>query len=83
MNTTKIWTSILWLYNLFKNSAYPHFGMESRTCIGISLMGTAKIVPEIVRYYNIELIYLKRPLTITNYRFYKEIDFIVSVSRRK
>ncbi len=58
--------------------------MGSRTCIGknISLMEMAKIIPQIVRHYDVELAYPKKDWTVFNMWFCKQTDFIVTVSKR-
>ena len=61
------------------------FGMGSRTCIGknISLMEMAKIIPQIVRNFDLELAHPKKEWTTYNMWFVKQTDFLVNVSRRK
>lgn len=61
------------------------FGMGSRTCVGknISLMEMAKVIPQIVRNFDLELTYPKREWKTTNHWFVKQTEFIVNVSRRK
>jgi len=58
--------------------------MGSRTCIGknISLMEMAKIIPQIVRHFDIELANPKREWTLNNQWFCKQTDIFVNVSRR-
>lgn len=72
--------------------------MGSRTCIGknISLMEMAKIIPQIVRHFDVELAFPKKEwgmnlsiekmlmsLVTTNHWFVKQKNMLVNVSRRK
>ena len=70
---------------LFNALAKQQFGMGSRTCVGknISLMEMAKVIPQIVRNFDLELTYPKREWTTTNHWFVKQTEFLVNVSRRK
>jgi cytochrome P450 len=59
--------------------------MGSRTCVGknISLMEMAKVIPQIVRNFDLELTYPKREWRTTNHWFVKQTEFFVNLSRRK
>jgi cytochrome P450 len=73
--------------------------MGSRTCVGknISLMEMAKIIPQIVRKFDVELAFPKKEwgkcfleiemmlmgLVTTNHWFVKQKNMLVNVSRRK
>jgi cytochrome P450 len=72
--------------------------MGSRTCIGknISIMEMAKVIPQIVRNFEVELAFPKKEwgrslaiemmltgLVTTNHWFVKQKNMLVNVSRRK
>jgi cytochrome P450 len=61
------------------------FGLGSRTCIGknISLLEMNKLVPVIVRDYDLEIPQESRPrMKTSNHWFVKPVDFRVLVRRR-
>jgi len=60
------------------------FGMGSRTCIGknISLMEMAKIIPQIVRNFDVSLASPKAEWRCQNHWFVKQTGLFVKVSRR-
>jgi cytochrome P450 len=59
--------------------------MGSRTCIGknISLMEMAKVIPQIIRNFELELVNPKEEWTTRNRWFVKQTNFFVNVSQRK
>ena len=74
----------LTVFNYFSVVSNMQFGMGSRTCIdkNISLMEIAKIIPQIIRNFDIELFHSKEWKT-RNHWFVKQTEFFISVTRRK
>ena len=60
------------------------FGMGSRTCIGknISLLEMAKLIPQLVRNFDIELVNPDKEWKTTNKWFVKQGDFFCKVRLR-
>ena len=64
---------------------YFPFGLGSRTCIGknISLMEISKLVPELVKKFDFELVHPDRELETRNAWFVKQTNLEVRVKMRK
>lgn len=64
---------------------YIPFGHGSRTCIGknISLMEISKLIPQLVRMFDLELVSPEAELEIENIWFVKPKNFFCRVSTRK
>lgn len=64
--------------------SYMPFGMGSRTCIGknISLLEMNKLIPLVVRDYDVEILGQNQGLKTCNHWFVKPVDFMVRVYRR-
>ena len=64
--------------------SYVPFGMGSRTCIGknISLLEMNKLIPLVVRDYDVEILGQNQGLKTCNHWFVKPGDFMVRVYRR-
>ncbi|EAS33898.3 cytochrome P450 oxidoreductase [Coccidioides immitis RS] len=60
------------------------FGLGSRTCLGknISLLEMSKLVPQLVRNFDFELVNPEKELATRNMWFVKQMDFFCRVSSR-
>ncbi|KAI8692462.1 hypothetical protein NCS56_00003100 [Fusarium sp. Ph1] len=61
------------------------FGTGSRVCLGknISLMEMSKLLPEILRYFDFELVHPEEPWSVSNFWFAKQDDMDCFVTGRK
>ncbi|KAM6538141.1 hypothetical protein FALCPG4_000026 [Fusarium falciforme] len=61
------------------------FGTGSRVCLGknISLMEMSKLLPEILRYFDFELVHPEEPWSVSNFWFAKQDDMDCIVTARK
>ncbi|KAH6665497.1 cytochrome P450 [Halenospora varia] len=66
------------------NRAMIQFGAGSRTCIGknIALAEIHKLIPQLLRLYQIDLAYPVNAWKTNNAWFYKQTDFKVRITRR-
>ena len=64
---------------------YFPFGLGSRTCIGknISLMEMSKLIPELVRQFDLRLVHPERKLETVNVWFVKQTNLECSVALRE
>ncbi|OBT68006.1 hypothetical protein VE03_01548 [Pseudogymnoascus sp. 23342-1-I1] len=67
------------------NKFWMPFGVGSRTCIGknISLLEISKLIPELVRRYDFELIGMDGGLETQNIWFVKSINFFCKIMKRE
>ncbi|GLA51276.1 hypothetical protein AnigIFM63604_007628 [Aspergillus niger] len=65
--------------------SYMPFGMGSRTCIGknISLLEMNKLIPLVVREYDVEILGNGQGIKTCNHWFVKPVDFMVRISKSK
>ncbi|EEU44006.1 uncharacterized protein NECHADRAFT_89570 [Fusarium vanettenii 77-13-4] len=61
------------------------FGTGSRVCLGknISLMEMSKLLPELLRHFDFELVHPEEPWTVSNFWFAKQDDMDCFVTARK
>lgn len=61
------------------------FGLGSRTCLGknISIMEMSKVIPQLIRRFDIRLEDLKKPWKTTNWWLVKQSGMNCIVKRRK
>jgi cytochrome P450 len=62
-----------------------HFGAGTRTCIGknISLAEIHKLIPDVLRNFELELSDVKRPWTTKNLWFCKQENILVGLKKRQ
>jgi cytochrome P450 len=61
------------------------FGTGSRVCLGknISLMEMSKLLPEILRHFDFQLVHPEKPWSVSNFWFAKQDDMDCFVTARK
>lgn len=85
--THLLWYHDIWVRGVVPNTT-PHllqFGHGARTCLGknISMMEMCKLVPKLVRKFDLELADPNAELKTYNVWFVKQTDLKVRVSERK
>lgn len=66
------------------NIATAKFGCGSRTCLGknISMMELSKLIPQLIRHFDIELVHPDRQWKTTNWWLVKQTDMDCYVRQR-